>query len=181
MTKSELKLKIMALLLAGTGRSETFDLVSSQGVNDRTVATLIASYAMPLLCRQHQGKVRMAIVLMVVQSLMTMVIGLVVVTDSAVFSYVLLSITGLVAMVPLLFAWGIHKNRVSAYNAFLVLACVQAPRALDDFMSSPVGSSLALAITAGLIGFIAYVRYKIFPDMVVLGPRKLKGHYQFST
>lgn len=181
MTRSELKVKIVALLSAGTGRSATFDLVSNQGINDRTVASLIANYAAPSLCQRHYGKVHLAIILMVVQSLMTLAIGLVVVTDSANSSHIFLLITVLVAMVPLLFAWGIYKNHVGAYNAFLVLACVQAPRALDDFTTSPVGSSIALAITAGLIGFIAYVRYKIFPDIVVLGPRKLKGRYQFST
>jgi len=181
MNKSEIKLKIKELLSSGVGRSETFDLVSDQGVKDSTVATLIASYAAPLLCKQHRGKVHIAISLMVVQSLLIMAIGFVVVTDIAVSSDFLWVITALVATIPLLFAWGFYKNHAGAYNACLFISCVQAPRALDNFMSSPIGSSFALAITAILIGFIAYVRWKIFPDIVVFGPRKLKGHYQFST
>lgn len=144
MTKSEVKLKIMALLSSGTGRSDTSACMSNQGLNDRTVAALIARDATPSLCQQHHDEVRLA-------------------------------------MVVLLFACGIDKNHIGACNASLVLACVPAPRARDDFMASPAGSRLALAVTAGLIGLIAYVRYKIFPDMVVLGPRKFKGHPQFST
>lgn len=181
MNKSELKSRIAALLSRGTGRSEVFDQLSNQGVKGSTLATLIASYATPLLCKQHQVKVWIAIALMVVQSLLIMAIGLVVATDTVVPTSFIWAITGLVAMVPLLFAWGFYKNHLGAYNAFLIFSCIQAPRALEDFASGPIGSSVALVISALLIGFVGYVRYKIFPDIVLLGPRKLKGRYQFST
>ena len=57
---------------------------------------------------------------------------------------------------------------------------IQLPRQFDGFSESPIASSLAIVVGLAILGFVALVRFRLFPDFVVTSPRKVKGHYVLS-
>jgi len=86
----------------------------------------------------------------------------------------------LIALIPLLFAWGFYTNRVGAYNAYILLSIIQLPKSFGGFTSTPVASSIGIAIGVGLIAYVWYVREKVFPGFVLTTPKKVKGEYVFE-
>ena len=86
-----------------------------------------------------------------------------------------------VALVTLFFAWGFHQHRVAAYNAYILLSIVQLPKSMDGFIAEPFTASLSFALSVGLLAYVCFVRYCLFPDFTFLNPRKIKGKYVFST
>ena len=88
---------------------------------------------------------------------------------------------GLIALIPLLFAWGFYKNLVGAYNAYILLCLVQLPKQFGDFASNPVAASFGLAVAIAMLAFVWYVRAKLFPDFGFLAPKKTKGQYVFTS
>ncbi|MNQ62507.1 hypothetical protein D3C85_768550 [compost metagenome] len=89
-------------------------------------------------------------------------------------------IGGLSALIPLLFAWGFYNHLAGAYNAYIILSLVSAPRQLEGLASGSVATFVGLAISIGLLVFVCYVRQKLFPDLAFLAPKKVKGRYVFS-
>ncbi|HEX5337932.1 MAG TPA: hypothetical protein VFW53_05815, partial [Gallionella sp.] len=89
-------------------------------------------------------------------------------------------IGAIVASIPLLFAWGFYKNHAGAYNAYILLAIIQLPKQFSGFADSPVATAIGLAVGAGLLIFVWYVRQKLFPDFAFTAPKKVKGQYVFS-
>jgi len=87
----------------------------------------------------------------------------------------------LIGSIPLMFAWGFYKHRVGAYNAYIILTITQLPRSLGDFAHSPVASTIGLAIGLGILGYVWFVRHKLFPDFAFVTPRKVKGQYAFES
>ena len=84
------------------------------------------------------------------------------------------------ASIPLLFAFGFYKHFAGAYNAYIVLAIVQMPKALAGLSSNPTATAIVFAINLAVVGYVWYVREKIFPDFAFIGPKKIKGQYVFS-
>jgi hypothetical protein len=90
-------------------------------------------------------------------------------------------IGGIIALIPLLFAWGFYKNSAATYNAYIFLSIIQLPKQFEGFSSSPVATTIGFAIGILLVAFIWYVRRKIFPDFAFITPKKVKGQYVFSS
>lgn len=87
---------------------------------------------------------------------------------------------GLLALIPLAFAWGFYHHQAGAYNAYIVLSIVQLPRSLDGLTSSSVAASIGFAIGVAMLAFVWYVRQKLFPDFAFITPRKTGGRYVFA-
>ena len=58
---------------------------------------------------------------------------------------------------------------------------LQPAQDLKDFSSEPITSIVALLIGAAILAFTWHVRSKLFPDLLLLGPRKVKGSFVFSS
>jgi hypothetical protein len=91
-----------------------------------------------------------------------------------------LIVGGLVAGFALLFVFGFSKNKAFAYNAYLILAITQIPRQFHGISEEPTSTMIGLAIGLALLGYIWYVRSRLFPDFTFLWPRKISGKYVFS-
>ena len=178
MTKKEIKNKVNQLLASGATKSSVFDQLSGQGINDKQLAYIVASYASPDLTEQYASKVNTLITLMFVQALLLFFVGYFIgakIGPNAQWIVAVLS-----AAIPLLFAWGFYNNYVGAYNTYMLLYIVQFYRQFSGFMDSPVVSSIGLAIGLGMFAFVWYLQHKIFPDFNFISPKKVKGQYVFS-
>jgi len=179
MNKKEVQAKVNDLLSSGVQKSEVFTKLSGKGVKDRQLAHFIASYADPLRCAAHDGKVNVIITLMFVQALIAALLGFGI--GAKIGPNAKWIVPLLIAGIPLLFAWGFYNYRAWAFNAYILLTIVQLPRSLDGFTSSPIASSIGMAINLGMLAYVWYVRDKLFPDFAFISPKKVKGEYIFAS
>lgn len=179
MKSKETKAKVAEMLSSGVTKSAVFAQLVGQGVRDSRLAYFIAAHAYPHRCDEHDRKINIAITLMFIQALVAFVLGF---TFGAKIgpnaSWIL---GGLTASIPLLFAWGFYANRVGAYNAYILLSLIQTPKGFSNFASSPIGSSINIAIGLAMLIYVWRVRTKLFPDFGFITPKKAKGQYVFES
>lgn len=179
MNKKEIQTKVTELLLSGTEKSQVFTQLSGQGVKDSQLAYFIASYADPNRCYEHDRKVNILITLMFIQAVIAFLMGFSI--GAKIGPNAKWIVGALIALVPMLFAWGFYKQRVGAYNAYILLTIVQLPRSFEGFTTTPIASSVGIAIGIALLTYVWYVREKIFPGFVLMTPKKIKGQYVFES
>lgn len=180
MNKKEIKAEVKRRLDQGEGKAAVFASLQGQGVKDGTLAYLVAAHPDPVRCSAAEGKVNGLIILMFIQAVVAFLIGYGLgVRWGAGFG---IGVGALLAAIPLLFALGFYRNAVGAYNAYLLLSITQMPRQLEGMASHPVAVSVGLAITLGLVAYVAYLRYRLFPEFAAFTPRKdRQGQYVFSS
>ena len=178
MNKVEIKAKVRDLLSSGVPKSEVFEQLSGQGVNDSQLAYFIASFAYPERRRKHRWKVNLLITLMVILAGIVFLVGFGI--GAKIGPNAKWILAGISMLIPLLLAWGFYAHRVGAYNAYILLTIVQLPRSFEGFTSTPVVSSIGIAINIGLLAYVLYVREKIFPGFAFVTPKKIKGKYIFE-
>lgn len=178
MDKKEIKARADHMLEAGRSRSEVFGLLAGRGLKDRALAYHVAAWPAPARVAAQRGKVRVLIGVMALQALLAFVLGFDMGTTMSAGARWTMAL--LIAAIPLLFAWGFHRNRVGAYNGYILLSVIQLPRQFDGFSDSPVASSLAVAVSLAILGFAAVLRYRLFPDFMWMSPRKVRGEYVFA-
>lgn len=178
MNKKEIQASVRDLLGKGTAKSEVFAQLSGQGVKDSQLAYFIASYADPNRCDEHDRKVNILITIMFVQAVIAFLLGFGI--GAKIGPNAKWIVGALIALIPLLFAWGFYRHRVGAYNAYLLLTIVQLPKSFEGFASSPIATSIVLAINIAVLAYVWYVREKLFPGFAFITPKKIKGEYVFS-
>lgn len=179
MSRAEIKARVAELLAAGTAKSEVFDQLAGQGIKDSRLAYLIASYADPHLCYDNNGKVNVLVTIMLIQALLAAVLGFGI--GAKIGPNAQWIVGGLVALIPLLFAWGFYTHKVGAYNVYILMSIIQMPKQFGGFATSPVSTAIGLAIGIGILTFVWHVRRKIFPDFAFITPKKIKGQYVFES
>ena len=179
MNAKEIKSKVNALLEAGTPKSEVFQQLKGQGVKDRKLAYSIAAHPNKYACELHAKKVNVIITIMFIQALIVALLGYLIGVHYSLTAAWMWA--GVLALIPLAFAYGFYNNYVGAYNAYILISIAQFHKMFDGFMSSPISSSIAIAISISIIGFIWYVRHLLFPDFAFISPQKVKGQYVFSN
>ncbi|MEO7886766.1 MAG: hypothetical protein ABI893_07300 [Polaromonas sp.] len=179
MEKSEIKQRARELLAAGQGGTATFAQLSGQGLKDKQLATVIASYADPVLTEAHRGKVRVLIVIMLIQVIFAFFVGYGIGYKIGPNAPWIAS--ALMALVPLAFAWAFYANKAVAYEAYVLLSILGVARTLDGFVTAPLNAATGLAISVALCSFVLYVQFKIFPDLLFLSPKKVAGKFVFSN
>lgn len=177
MTKKEIKSKMVELLSSGISKTDVFTELSGRGVKDSQLAYYIASYPNPTHCIAHKRKVNIVITLTSIAAILGCIacFGLEEIGPNAKWL-----IVGIIILIQLLFVWGFYTNRVVAYNVFILLSIVQLPKSLEGFTSSPIISSIGIAINLGILVYVWYVRQKLFPDFIITTPKKIKGQYVFT-
>jgi hypothetical protein len=179
MEKSEIIKMARELLAAGQGKTATFAQLSGQGAKDKQLAKAIASYPDPELAEAHRGKVRVLIVIMLIQAILAFFIGYGIGYKIGPNAPWIAS--ALMTLVPLAFAWAFYANKAVAYEAYVMLSILGVARTLDGFATAPASTLAGLVISAALCGFVLYVQFKVFPDLGFLSPKKVDGKFVFTT
>ena len=179
MNKKQVRAHARFALDRGIPRTEVFAHLRGRGLKDDRLAYFVASHVGPASRMLHAGKVKVLLALLVLLAASGFMVGR---GQGATFGptgrWVF---AGVVALVSLLFAWGFHKHRVGAYNAYILLAIVHLPKSMDGFMADPFATSLGFVANVALLAYVWYVRHCLFPDFTFLAPRKVKGQYVFSA
>ena len=178
MKKSEIKKKVNELLDGGQGRTETFAALAGQGLKDKPLALLVASYPDPQLCEVHRGKVRALVVIMLIQAIFIFFVGYGI--GSKIGPNARWITAFLVTAIPLIFAWGFYKNRAGTYGAYLLLSFLSVIQT-RGFSAAPIATSVGLILNFALMAYVVYVQGKVFPDIAFMSPKKKSGKFIFST
>jgi hypothetical protein len=178
MNKKEALAQVTEMLSAGEKKQAVFSELSGKGVKDRVLAYFIASYADPQRCARNKIHRRIAIAITYIQLALAILAALYIATNMSVAVGLIVGAIGV--LFGALFVWGFTKNKASMYTAFIFLSLSQLPRQLQGFMDTPVASLVGLAIGVGIVAYVWFVRQRLFPDILVVGPRKVAGQYVFS-
>ncbi|MCP3869574.1 MAG: hypothetical protein GY703_16045 [Gammaproteobacteria bacterium] len=179
MKNREIKASVADLIASGAEKSEVFSKLVAQGGKEKKVAHYIASYPDERLGFTHNGKVKVLVTIMFVQVIIAFLLGYGIAIDSDPTQKWLYG--GLAAAIPLLLLWGFYKQSLIAYNAYILLSITQFPRQLSGFFEAPVENTIALGISLVILGFVWFVRSKLFPDLGFISPRKHNGEYVFTS
>jgi hypothetical protein len=178
MDRKEIKAQVAQLLSGGVTKSDVFARLTGQGVKDRLVAYFIAAHADPQRCRDNRGHRRAVLVIAYLQVFLGALAGFA--AGRAISPLAGLIVAAIAISISLLFVWGFSKNKVGAYNAYLILTLTQLPRQFSGMTERPESTAIALLIGLGLLAYIWYVRSRLFPDFAFMAPKKVAGKYVFS-
>jgi hypothetical protein len=179
MNNKEVRAQVRDLLDKGTAKAEVFAQLTGQGAKDSRLAYFIASYPDPKRRNENGRKVSILIMVMIAQSLIGFLVGYGLGAETGPVAKWLLG--ALVALVPLIFAWGFYLPRVGAYNAYVLLTIIQLPRSFAGFQSTPIEVLIAVTINVAVLAYVWHVRDKLFPDFRFIYPRRSKGKYVFTS
>lgn len=179
MNAKEAQEKIITMLAGGSKKDDVFNQLIGQGVSDRKIAYMIASYADPALCKANKGLINGVLAVAWVQFGLGALIGLSMGLTRGLASG--LFIASFISIFTLAFVWGFLKNKAWAYNATILLSIIQLSRQLSGYVESPIETSIFLAISVAWIAYVWYVRDKLFPDFTFTSPRKVNGKYVFIS
>ncbi|AOR70544.1 permease [Burkholderia stabilis] len=177
MNRKEAKTRIAVLLSAGTRKADVLADLSGQGLKDRVLAGLIASRADPERCRKNKVHVRILVALGIAQLAISLALAYYI--SATAGTGIVLLFLALTVPLSLLFIWGFATHRVGAYHAFILLSLLQLPKTIADLGRDPSTALPSLVITILLVGYVWFVRNRIFPDYGWLTPRKVEGRYAF--
>ncbi|HDR8962619.1 hypothetical protein [Burkholderia vietnamiensis] len=178
MNKKEAKTRIAALLSAGARKADVLAELAGHGLKEQLLARLIASRPDPALCRRNRVHTRILVGLGVAQLLISVALAYVFAAGGLGIGATLL-FGALTVSLSLLFIWGFATHRVGAYHAFIVLSLLQLPKTIAALGRDPSAALPSLAVTVILVGYVWFVRNRMFPDFGWFSPRKIDGRYAF--
>lgn len=177
MKKQEIRSVIEQRLAEGHPKGAIFESLRGQGLSDRRLAVLMATRPHPVLVQRHAGLIKAMLVISWLQMAIAQAACLWVGFKGGFLPWLLsaLFVGGLVY----LFIWGFQRNRAWAYTASIVLGIASLPGAVGDVRDDPLVGGLGLLLSLALLAFTWHVRGRLFPDLTLLGARKLDGEYRF--
>lgn len=176
MKKPDLKRRINQLLTAGAERGAVYTHLRGR-VPDKELAHLIASHADPRRCAAHLLKIRILVTAVAVEGLL----ALLPLADFGLGSIEFWLFGLVIGAAHLVLALGIHRFTAMAYTAYIVLSVVEIGAQLDNFRSHPLSVVVFTIFGLAIIGFAMRLRALLFPDLGVMGPRRVKGEFRFSS
>lgn len=180
MDKKQAKQHISEQLDAGASKTQVFESMTGAGIKDRLLARWIAGHNNRELYAQHRGKVMLLNAILLVQLLIVWAVCLLyAATQGAVGVWAFIAV--LSTVIAGLFVYGFYKNKVVAYNVYILLTITQLPQSLKGFAEAPWSTAIGLGVTLAVLAYVYYVRYKLFPDFSAFWPNKVKGQYVFSN
>ncbi|MBR7198283.1 hypothetical protein [Pseudomonas sp. 14A] len=179
MDKKEIKRQVGAMLAAGHARAETFNALAGGSVKDRVLATWIGAYPDPFLRKRHLVKVNVLVTLMGIMGLLGTIAGLLQINDGGIAMALLM--VSIVGVIPFLFAWGFYKGAAVVYTIYITFTISQIPREFVGFSEEPVSTVLGAVFILAMVLYAAWVKSLLFPDLALIGAKKIKGQYVFSN
>jgi hypothetical protein len=178
MTRKQIQAKVRELINDGAEREQVFVQFARHGVKAGELAYYISSCAGPVRRDEHHGKVLVLLALMVFQTLIAFLAGYGIAAKLGPNTGWIGGI--LVALFAISIGWGFYKNWIGAYNAYIFLTVIELSPSFDRFAANPIPTVLAAIFNIALLAFVWYVRGKLFPDLVFLSPKKVRGRYVFT-
>ncbi|WP_404943156.1 hypothetical protein [Pseudomonas fluorescens] len=177
--KKEIKRQLVEMLDAGRSKTETFKALSGGKVKDRVLAAWIGGRPDPALRERHSLKVTILVVLTCIQAFIGAFAGFFLFYE--VSAGMALTVMLLAGGVPLLFAWGFYKNIAAVYTVYVILTISQVSRMFKGFDEDPVSTLIGVGITLAIVGYAAWLKTLLFPDLGFIGAKKIKGQFVFSN
>ncbi|PKA72849.1 hypothetical protein [Pseudomonas sp. Irchel 3E19] len=179
MNKREIKRQLVEMLDAGRSKTETFNALSGGKVKDRVLAAWIGGRPDPTLRKRHSGKVTFLVVLTGILGIIGMLAGFVQINDGGIA--MALAMMLIVGVIPLLFAWGFYKGIAVVYTIYVTFTISQVPRMFAGYSEEPVSTVLGVVFTLAMMFYAAWVKSLLFPDLALIGAKKIKGQFVFSN
>lgn len=85
------------------------------------------------------------------------------------------------AILPLVITLGFYRHQFGSYQAFIFLTIAGYPQLFRQAEAGVSSLVVPLVLNTLLLGYVIFVRRRIFPDMAWFTPRKdPEGSYRFS-
>jgi hypothetical protein len=179
--RKEIGNKVTELLSVGVSKTEAYaQLAGSDVKENKYIAAVIAYRLDPKLRDQHAKKNYVLVVLMILFCLIEIPkIVLYVTGDITDVAPVIGAAVSI--LVASLFAWEFSKFSFVAYNVLILILCLNVIHGLKDLKSPE--TIIALFVIVVVIGYVYFVRSKLFPGLSFLGTVKKDkdGKFIFST
>lgn len=169
--KKAVRARMDELLAQGVGKTEVFRQLATTDIKPRVLAGWLA--ATPDMSARQAMSLHITILcgLMVAQALIVFIVLL----------SVSLFLALVIAMIPLLFAWGFRKPAAGAYSGYILLSIISIAQNAAKFRGIDTPTVIGLAIGIATIGYVAWIQWRVFPDMTFTGPNRKSGEYVFKT
>ena len=181
MNKKQIQAEVARRIDAGESKTAIHRSLLGGELNEGRLAHLIATHAEERLTHAHARLVTALVVIAWVQLVFALVMVLAVGLQSGMAWGPILLLAAFTAGFGYLFIWGYRHHKAWAYTLSIFLSIINLPKAFKDFSAEPVTSLVAFAVSVAVIAFTWHVRSKLFPDLHVVGPRKVKGSFVFSS
>ncbi|MGZ8271859.1 MAG: hypothetical protein ACXW1T_11560 [Methylophilus sp.] len=179
MNKQEIKKEIAELLNTGKSKNDVYKILSDKGENTHLVAYLIASIPSTGAYEKLHKKINTLIAIMLVVAIWSALSGYITgLKNGPIFALVTVLLG---TLIQLLFTYGFYKNYARAYNMYILLGFVTTPLALISITKEPIATSIGVAINLAILCFVWYLRSRLFPDFNLIGPKKIKEQYVFTS
>lgn len=179
MNKKQTQEEVARRLGQGESKSAVFRALSGGEVKDNQVAHLIATYADPKLTAQHSGLVKALVFVSGVQLFLALVVILA--NGGKLGLGITLGLLAFTGAFGYLFIWGYQHHKAWAYTVSIFLSCTNLHKAFKDFSAEPITSIVAFLLGLAVLVFTWHVRSKLFPDLYLVGPKKVNGTFVFSS
>ena len=175
----ELRKRAYDLISTGSDKQSTYYTLKGQGITDAKLAFVVASICTPQTIQQYAWRTRIVVAILVIQaflaSLFALSFGLK--TGGTLMWFA----SGLIVSIPLILVYGFARDRLWAYNAYLMLTITGLASQFRGFSDDPQGTLIAFGINLAMAGYILYVRYCLFPEIGFMTPVKRDGDYYFPV
>ena len=178
MNKKEIRAKVTEMLSSGVKKQDVFNALSDKGIKDRRLAFLIASHVNAQRCTQNKWHIRAAIGIVCLQLIWGLLVSIMLALRLALVDGLIVG--ALLTLISLFFIWGFAKNKAGIYSVFIILGILGVPRQMQGFEQQPLETAIGLVLSLVIVGYIVFVRYRLFPDLYWYGPRKAGGAYVFT-
>ncbi|WP_191485051.1 hypothetical protein [Pseudomonas sp. FEN] len=178
MDKKQTRQQAIESLNAGTPKSQIFASLRGGALKDRALAALLANHPDPELYTRHHWKVIGVLAIMILQGLLAAAVGFVLGASIGPTAIWLMPLA--FAVIPFLLAYGVYRNHSSYYTVYVLLNVSQFHRAFEGFSEEPITTGIAVLIGFASLVYVLYVKSLLFPDVVFMSPKKIKGQYVFS-
>ncbi len=177
MKRKQIKLEVKKMMDEGRGKTEIFCNLVSRGAKEQLAAHYIASYVDERLGLQHEGKVKVLITIMFIQTLFGFLFGDGIGLEKYAQNPWLMGL--IIVSIPLLFVWGFYKQSVTAitYISYSLRSSAENAGGLSE---TQVETAIGIAVSLRTLWLVLYIRSKLFPEFAAFSPKKAKGRYVFS-
>lgn len=178
MDKKQTRQQALDLLNAGTPNSQIFESLRGGALKDKALAALLANHPDPQLYQRHRWKVIGVLAIMILQGLLAAVVGFVLGANIGPTAIWLMPLA--FAAVPFMLAYGVYRNRAACYSVYFLLNVSQFHRVFEGFSEAPIITSISVLIGFAVLLYVFYVKSLLFPDLLLMTAKKIKGQYVFS-
>lgn len=178
MDKKAIRARIAQQRLRGVSKQEVFEELKGFAYSDTQLALLLASKADVDPVVANKGKIRLVVLVVLVQAILGFLVGWQVGRPYGLGVAILCSIAAYA--IPGVILLGFIAHRLAAYNAFLVLTFIQCLMQLHDISQGNSAAWVGLGFASIMLTFVFNLRKRLFPEVrLFLPPKDETGKFVF--